>query len=133
MASAARLTLITATALLAAAAAAAPAQAAAVHADFTPRAVIGANLARGADGAEHTLMCPPEENVLGGGFTVSAPAGRTLAEPASDLITSRPTADATGWIVAVRKSLEPTAHEAAIPADLSIQAVCTEGEVSPGA
>ena len=132
MASAARLTLTAATALLAAAAAA-PAHAAAVHADFTPHAIFGANIARGADGTEHTVMCPPEESVLGGGFTVSAPAGRDLAAVADDVITSRPTADATGWIVAVRKSLEPTAHAAAIPADLSVEAVCTEGETSPGA
>jgi hypothetical protein len=130
MISAARLT-FTAVTTLFAAAAGAPAYATALGADFTPRAVSGPVVAHGADGAEHTLMCPPEESVLGGGFTVSAPVGRELDATPSDVLTSRSTPDATGWIVAVRKSLRPAAGVAG-PADLSIQAVCTEGEVTPG-
>jgi hypothetical protein len=132
MACAARLTATAVTALLAAALAA-PAQAAALRADFTPRATSGASISQGADGTERTLQCPPDENVLGGGFTVFAPAGRTLAATPSDVLASRATADATGWIVAVRKSLNPTRHAAAGPADLILQVVCTEGETSPGA
>ncbi|WP_034263282.1 hypothetical protein [Actinospica robiniae] len=129
---AARLTLAAVAALFAAAVAA-PAQAAALHADFNPRSITGPTIRQGADGADHTLMCPPEENVLGGGFTVSAPAGRTLDAKSSDLISSRPDADATGWIVAVRKSVKPTDGHARVAADLTVQIVCTEGEVSPGA
>jgi hypothetical protein len=116
---------------LCAAALAAPAHAAVVRADFQPHAVTGATLERGADGAEHTFMCPPDENVLGGGFTVSAPAGRALDPAPADVLTTRPTADATGWIVAVRKSLRPAAGAGA-PADLTVQLVCTEGETTPG-
>jgi hypothetical protein len=129
---AARLTL-TAVAALFAAAVAAPAQAAALHADFNPRSITGPTIHQGADGAEHTLLCPPEENVLGGGFTVSAPAGRHLDRQPGDVISSRPDADATGWIVAVAKSLEPAKGHPRVPADLTVQIVCTEGEVSPGA
>ena len=130
MISAARLTFIT-VAALGVAAVGAPAYATALGADFTPRAVSGPVISGGADGAEHTLMCPPDESVLGGGFTVSAPAGRELDVFPGDVLTSRSTADATGWIVAVRKSLRPDAGVAG-PADLTIQTVCTEGEVTPG-
>jgi len=132
MASAARLTLTAVSALLAAAVAA-PAQAAVLRADFTPRATSGPTISQGANGAERTLMCPPEENALGGGFTLSAPSGRKLDARPSDVLTSRATADATGWIIAVRKSLAPVEGHAAQPADLTLQVVCTEGEVSPGA
>jgi len=132
MISAARLTFAAAGALLAAAVST-PAYATVLHADFQPHAIVGATIGRGADGTEQTLMCPPDENVLSGGFTVSAPSGRTLDSAAGDVSTSRPTADATGWIVAVRKSLQPTTPGGATyPADLTIQAVCTEGEVTPG-
>jgi hypothetical protein len=129
----ARLTLAAAGALLAGAVSN-PAYAAAVHADFQPHAVVGATISHGADGVEQTLLCPPDENVLSGGFTVSAPSGRMLGSVPADVLTSRPTADTTGWIVAVGKSLRPTARGGATsPADLTIQAVCTEGEVTPGA
>lgn len=132
MSRAARLTFAAAGALLAAAVGT-PASATALHADFQPHAVVGATISRGADGAEQTLMCPPDENVLSGGFTVSAPSGRKLGPTPADVLTSRPTDDATGWIVAVRKSLRPTTRGAAAgPADLTVQAVCTEGEVTPG-
>jgi hypothetical protein len=130
MISAARLTFTAVTALLAAAVGA-PAYAAVLGADFHPQAVSGSTVSRGADGAEHMLMCPPDENVLGGGFTVSAPAGRELEAAPGDVLTSRSTADATGWIVAVKKSLRPVAGVAE-PADLTVQVVCTEGEVTPG-
>ena len=132
MSRAARLTCAAVGALLAAAAGT-PAYATALHADMQPHAVAGATIARGADGTEQTLMCPPDENVLSGGFTVSAPSGRELGAAPTDVLTSRPTADATGWIVAVGKSLRPTTRGSATsPADLTIQAVCTEGEVTPG-
>jgi hypothetical protein len=104
-----------------------PAQAGVLRGDFQPHAVSGVTLLDGADGLEHTLMCPPDENVLGGGFTVSAPAGRELSRTPSDVLSSRPTSDATGWTVAVRKDLAPAG-----PAALTIQIVCTEGEVTPG-
>lgn len=126
MISAARLTFTAVTALCAAAVGA-PA-----YADFTPQAVSGPTINRGADGVERTLMCPPEENALGGGFTVSAPAGRELDLVPGDVLTSRSTADATGWIVAVRKGLRRVAGGAPDPADLTLQVVCTEGEVTPG-
>ena len=126
MTSASRITFTAATALFAGAVAA-PA-----HADFTPRAVSGPTVSRGADGVERTLMCPPEEHVLSGGFTVSAPVGRELDPTPSDVLTSRSDPDATGWIVAVRKPLRPQAQGAWGPADLTLQVVCTEGEVTPG-
>lgn len=132
MASAARLTFAAVTALFAAAVAA-PAQAALVHADFNPRSITGPTISQGANGAERTLMCPPEENVLSGGFTLSAPAGHRLDGRPSDVISSRPDADATGWIVAVKKSLESAGNHPAVPADLTLQIVCTEGMISPGA
>jgi hypothetical protein len=121
-----------AAAALCAAALAAPAHAAVLGADFHPQAVSGATVARGADGLERTVMCPPDENALGGGFTVSAPAGRELDALPGDVLTSRSTPDATGWTVAVRKSLRPAGGAAADPADLTVQVVCTEGEVTPG-
>jgi len=121
MISAVRITFTAGTAAFVAAICA-PAYATVLGADFHPQAVSGTTISRGADGLEHTLMCPPDENVLGGGFTVSAPA---------DVLTSRSTEDATGWIVAVRKSLRPVNGHAG-PADLTVQVVCTEGEVTPG-
>lgn len=127
MATAARLSLAAAAAVLAGAALAAPAQA-----DSQSRTTTGPIIAQGANGTEQTLMCPPDENAFGGGFTVSAPSGRTLSAEAGDVLTSRPDADATGWIVAVRKSLTATPHAAKAPADLTVYVVCTEGETSPG-
>lgn len=112
--------------------AAAPAHATALRGDFQPHAVTGAVITQGADGTERTLMCPPDENVLAGGYALSAPAGSTLDSAPADVLTSRPTSDATGWIVAVKKSLE-NAEDDADPADLTLQIVCTEGESTPGA
>jgi hypothetical protein len=126
----ARLTLTTATVLLTAAVCT-PAYASALREDSQSRVTTGPTISHGADGTEQTLMCPPEENVLSGGFTVSAPSSRTLDAEPGDVLTSRPTADATGWIVAVNKSLRP-ASDAAAPADITLYVVCTEGETSPG-
>ncbi|MEY9943026.1 hypothetical protein [Kitasatospora sp. GAS1066B] len=95
-----------------------------------PHTVSGEVIKNGADGTERTLMCPPEENVMGGGFSVSPGAGRHLESTPADVLTSRPTADATGWIVAVRKQDLSAAGNGAEPADLTLQVVCTEGESS---
>lgn len=76
----------------------------------TPVAVTGPVIHGGADGKEHTLMCPPDENAMGGGFKLSGRDGRELGDTPSDVLESRPTDDATGWIVAVRKDLE-TEHD----------------------
>jgi hypothetical protein len=101
-----------------------------------PQAVQGGVVAGGADGSPRTLMCPPEENVLGGGFALSAPDGRRLGTVPADLVESRPTEDATGWVVAVRKGLAPDRRDRhaghADPADLTIWVVCTQGENTPG-
>lgn len=127
MATAARLSLAAAAAVLAGSTLAAPAQA-----DSQSRATTGPTIVQGANGSEQTLMCPPDENAFSGGFAVSAPTGRTLSTEPGDVLTSRPDADATGWIVAVRKSLAAAPHAAAAPADLTVYVVCTEGETSPG-
>lgn len=101
-----------------------------------PQAVRGGLIKGGADGSRHTLMCPPEENALSGGFSLSAPEGRRLGHVPADLTESRPTEDATGWVVTVRKDLapdgrsRPSAHGG--PADLTLYVVCTQGENTPG-
>lgn len=105
-----------------------------------PQAVPGDVIKGGADGSPRTLMCPPEESVMGGGFSVSAGPGRTLDPVPADLLESRPTADADGWIVSVRKHLAPTGPSTGRPvvrpqpdpADLTLYAVCTQGENTPG-
>ncbi|WP_329560756.1 hypothetical protein [Kitasatospora sp. NBC_01266] len=99
-----------------------------------PHAISSDVLVNGADGTERTLSCPPDENVLSGGFTVSAGAGHTLDTTPADVLASRPTVDATGWIVAVGKRELASGEKApSVPADLTIQIVCTEGESGPGA
>jgi hypothetical protein len=97
-----------------------------------PQTVTGTVISGGADGTPRTLMCPPEENALGGGFSVSAPPGSTLSHVPADVLQSRPTPDATGWIIAVRKDLASrrSAHGGA-PADLTPYVVCTQGENTP--
>lgn len=92
-----------------------------------PQAVPGSVIKGGADGSPRTLMCPPEENVLSGGYVLSAPSGHTLGPAPADLLETRPTADATGWTIAVHKQLENGA-----PADLRLYVVCTQGENTPG-
>ncbi|WP_152648837.1 hypothetical protein [Streptacidiphilus anmyonensis] len=133
MISPARLALASAAlAALLAATVSTPAGARPARRDFQqPQAVTGKLISKGADGTEQTLMCPPEESVLGGGYSVSAPTGHTLDATPADVLSDRPTDDATGWIVAVRKHLSATGGTAA-PADLTLQIVCTEGESTPG-
>lgn len=101
-----------------------------------PQAVQGAVVKGGADGSPQTLMCPPEENVLSGGFALSAPDGRRLGAVPADLVESRPTEDATGWVVTVRKDLAPDRRDRHAahghPADLTVWVVCTQGENTPG-
>ncbi|NUS14496.1 MAG: hypothetical protein HOY69_24380 [Streptomyces sp.] len=101
-----------------------------------PQAVQGGVVRGGADGSPRTLMCPPEENVLSGGFTLSAPEGRRLGAVPADLVESHPTVDATGWVIAVRKGLAPDGRDRHAdhgdPADLTIWLVCTQGENTPG-
>lgn len=127
--------------------------AAATMGTVQPQTVPGPVIHGGADGTPRTVMCPAEENAMGGGFTVSAPDGRQLDGDPSDVLQSRPTADATGWIVSVRKNLaadngrpghDPVfpggprrpahlaQHEGADPADLTVYVVCTQGENTPG-
>lgn len=110
---------------------------AAAQTTVQPQAVPGDVIKGGADGTPQTLMCPPEELVLSGGYTLTAPDGRTLGHVPADVLETRPTADATGWIVAVRKDLAPTGrghHRGAhgTPADLTLYVVCTQGESTPG-
>jgi hypothetical protein len=103
-----------------------------------PQTVPGGVIKGGADGTPRTLMCPPEENVMSGGFALSAGAGHKLGPVPADLLESRPTADATGWTVTVRKYLQPerhgksAAHGHGAPADLRVYLVCTQGENTPG-
>jgi hypothetical protein len=103
-----------------------------------PQAVQGPVVKGGADGTPRTLMCPPEENVLSGGYALTAPDGRTLDRLPADVLESRPTPDATGWVVTVRKDLAPVDRRhghpsrAAAPADLTLFVVCTQGENTPG-
>ena len=92
-----------------------------------PQAVPGSVIKGGANGSPRTLMCPPEENVLSGGYVLSAPSGHALSPLPADLVETRPTADATGWTIAVRKQLEN-----GTPADLRLYVVCTQGENTPG-
>ena len=109
---------------------------AAAQGTVQPQAVSGSVIRGGADGSPRTLMCPAEENVLSGGFALSAPGGRTLGHIPADLLESRPTEDATGWTVTVRKDLapakpgRPVTH--VVPADLTLFVVCTQGENTPG-
>lgn len=109
-----------------------PAYAGVLHADFHPRTVTGVTLLEGADGNEHTLMCPPDENVLSGGYTLSAPAGRSLSSAPADLLSTRPTEDATGWTVAVLKTLAPAGGKGADPGLADPEAGVHRGRGHPG-
>ncbi|MFB7666940.1 hypothetical protein ACFC1R_23825 [Kitasatospora sp. NPDC056138] len=104
--------------------------AAATPSMLAPHAVAGDTIQGGADGKPHELLCPPDENVYGGGFSVTPSANRRLDERPTDVLESRPNDDATGWIVAVRKSDCPPdgQHGDSKPANLTIHIVCTEGE-----
>lgn len=106
--------------------------AAGAHADaavtFKPQTLTGPLINHGADGREQTLMCPDEESVLSGGYVLTAGRGGHLDEEPADVLESRPTADADGWIVAVRK------HGASDQewADITLYVVCTQGASTPG-
>lgn len=95
-----------------------------------PQTVPGQVIGHGADGAPHTLMCPPEESAMGGGYAVSAGPGQQLDKVPADVLESRPTADATGWVIAVRKDVRSGAKVS--PANLTVYVVCTQGENTPG-
>ena len=98
-----------------------------------PQAMPGHVIKEGADGSPRTLLCPPEESVLSGGYALSAPRDHRLGGVPADLLESRPTADATGWTIAVRKDLASDGLTAArVPADLMLYVVCTQGENTPG-
>jgi hypothetical protein len=96
-----------------------------------PHAVTGELVKSGADGRERDLLCPDGEHVLGGGYTLSTTPGYHFGEEAADVITSRPSADAGGWVVEVRKLQRPNGPGEAIPADLTLRIVCAQGETSP--
>ncbi|MEE4544425.1 hypothetical protein V2S66_20905 [Streptomyces sp. V4-01] len=97
-----------------------------------PQAVPGGVIAGGADGAPRTLLCPPEENAMGGGFAVSAPHGGQLDATPTDVLENHPNADSTGWVVSVRKNATVgQGHQRLQAADLTVYVVCTQGENTP--
>ncbi|WP_035795009.1 hypothetical protein [Kitasatospora mediocidica] len=97
-----------------------------------PQTVTGDLIPNGADGTPHTLMCPPEESVLSGGYALTPQPGHTLAPLPADLLESRPNADASGWIVTVRKFQQTEDHNRYEPANLTLYVACTQGENTPG-
>jgi hypothetical protein len=107
--------------------------AASTHRQIEPHAVTGDLVKGGADGSERDLFCPDGEHVMGGGFTVTASSGYHLVGEATDVITSRPSADATAWVVEVRKLQQPNGGGDKKPADLTLRIVCAQGEMPPGA
>ncbi|KNB49677.1 hypothetical protein [Streptomyces caatingaensis] len=106
--------------------------AAPLHTGNAPHAVTGPVLTGGADGRPHLLQCPPSEWAYGGGYTITPGAGRQLGTQAADVLENHPSDNGTGWIVAVRKDhwRAPWGIEAS-PADLTVHAVCTEGQGGP--
>ncbi|MGK4579529.1 hypothetical protein [Kitasatospora sp. HPMI-4] len=98
-----------------------------------PRVVTGEVIQGGADGKPHELLCPPEENVYGGGFSVTPGENRRLDWQSTDVLESRPNDAATGWIVSVRKYDCPPegAKGAHRPANLTLRVLCTEGASTP--
>ncbi|SEN28596.1 hypothetical protein [Actinacidiphila rubida] len=92
-----------------------------------PEAVPGSVIAGGADGTPRTLTCPPQENATGGGFTLSAAPGSRLSTTPADVLENRPTADATGWTIAVRKDLTTQQAGRTAAADLTLYVVCARG------
>ncbi|MDH6109303.1 hypothetical protein P3T36_000075 [Kitasatospora sp. MAP12-15] len=121
-----------ATALLTVGTAGATSAAAATRGAVQPQTVTGDVIPNGADGSQHTLMCPPEESVLSGGYALTAQPGHTLAPLPADLLESRPNADASGWIVSVRKFQQSEDHKRYEPANLTLYVACTQGENTPG-
>ncbi|MGW2250596.1 hypothetical protein ACWCXH_10380 [Kitasatospora sp. NPDC001660] len=104
--------------------------AAATPSPLAPQAVAGPTIQGGADGKPHELLCPPDESVYGGGFSVTPGENRRLDRHPTDVLESRPNDDATGWIVAVRKDDCPPegGKGEPRPANLTIRIVCTDGE-----
>ncbi|MFF3110365.1 hypothetical protein ACFVSN_14325 [Kitasatospora sp. NPDC057904] len=104
--------------------------AAATTSILAPQSVTGPTLRGGADGKPHELLCPPDESVYGGGFSITPGENRRLDRQTTDVLENRPNDDATGWIVAVRKDDCPPEGQKGEPrpADLTIRIVCTDGE-----
>ncbi|GAA2262856.1 MULTISPECIES: hypothetical protein [Kitasatospora] len=107
--------------------------AATTRATVQPHTVTGDVIEGGADGKPHLLLCPPEENAFGGGFSVTPGAGRRLDRQPTDVLEDHPNDNGSGWIVAVRKyDCPPEGVEGRPrPANLTIRVVCTEGENTP--
>ncbi|WP_033221776.1 hypothetical protein [Kitasatospora phosalacinea] len=97
----------------------------------SPQAVTGPTIQGGADGLPHELLCPPDESVYSGGFSVTPGENRTLDRQPTDVLENRPNEDATGWIVAVRRDDCPPAKGADGEhrhANLTLHVVCTDGQ-----
>lgn len=97
---------------------------------LAPQAVTGPTIPGGADGKPHELLCPADESVYGGGFSITPGENRQLDRWPTDVLESRPNDEATGWIVTVRRNDCPPegAKGEPRPADLTIRIVCTDGE-----
>lgn len=112
--------------------------------------ITGQVIPGGADGQPHELFCPAPQSAYSGGFAISASEGAHLAPEPADVIESHPNANATGWIVTVRKHQirsgqpehpdhsgnpehpERRANPHVEPADLVIHLTCTEGTPTHG-
>ncbi|GAA0434297.1 hypothetical protein [Streptomyces luteireticuli] len=105
--------------------------AAPLHTGRPPHTITGPVIEGGADGKPHLLRCPSAEWAYGGGFTVSPGAGRQFGPQATDVLESHPNENGTGWIVAVRKEHWRGVLGQSAPANLTLHAVCTEGQDGP--
>lgn len=109
--------------------------------------ITGQVIPGGADGQPHELFCPAPQSAYSGGFAISAGEGARLAPEPADVIESHPNANATGWVVTVRKHQIRTGHPEHAdnpdspdhrehphmePADLVIHLTCTEGMPTHG-
>ncbi|MBT2470563.1 hypothetical protein J7E97_22510 [Streptomyces sp. ISL-66] len=72
--------------------------------------ITGQVIPGGADGQPHELFCPAPQSAYSGGFAISASEGARLAPEPTDVIESHPNANATGWIVTVRKHQFRSGH-----------------------
>ncbi|GAA2090618.1 hypothetical protein GCM10009759_14290 [Kitasatospora saccharophila] len=95
-----------------------------------PQAVTGPTVQGGADGMPHELLCPSDESIYSGGFSITPGENRQLSRWPADVLESRPNDDATGWIVTVRKDDCPPegVEGGSRPANLTIRIVCTDGQ-----